>query len=225
MMMNAWFSKDLWKTMHSSSYSRYVGNFVTPLPCRVSRSMFEYAACVSVSAFDANATILLSCRRHAHLPFCETQLPEPFPSVDDIVRHTWFAADTSLQIVVVTLHGDLRATRMERRSGLRNTVVCRQIVNQNDEQLQIFVVLWGLPSFSWGLLGFGPRPVGRVLGTRTNQTEASCSTSRKVFGKLAAAWLHRGVRVTYSREMGRLGEHKPFGRYCYKRLPFGLYVS
>ena len=34
------------------------------------------------------------------------------------------------------------------------------------------------------LLGFGPWPVGIGLGTRTNQTEASCSsTSRKVFGK------------------------------------------
>ena len=73
---------------------RYVWNFVTPFTiASVSRSMFEYADCVGVSVFDANATGLLSCRRHSHKPFCEAsshQLPGPFPSVDgsttDMIR-------------------------------------------------------------------------------------------------------------------------------------------
>ena len=59
-----WFAKEI-----------HVWNFVTPFTiASISRSMFEYAYCAGVSVFDANATGLLSCRRHAHTtvnPFCE----------------------------------------------------------------------------------------------------------------------------------------------------------
>ena len=76
--------------------------------------MFEYADCVGVSVLDANATGLLSCRRHAPNLSGMHQLPGPCPSVDGsttgMIRCRYISSDRHRYA------GDLRATRMGRPS-------------------------------------------------------------------------------------------------------------
>ena len=79
----------------------------------ISRSMFEYAGCVGVSDFDANATGVLSCKRHAHKTLSvRRQLSGLFPSVDGsttgMIRSRYISSDRRRYA------GDLRATRMGR---------------------------------------------------------------------------------------------------------------
>ena len=134
-----------------SSSKRYVLNFVTPFTIpSVSRTMFEYADCVGVSVFDANATGSLSCRRHPNLSVMRL-LPVQFPSVDCSTTYMIIAADTSLQIVIRTLvifvphewNVFLEEFSQRRYPVCEMRYVCRQIVNHTDEPLQIFLVLCG----------------------------------------------------------------------------------
>ena len=76
--------------------------------------MFEYADCVDVSVFDANATGLLSCRRHAPTVSVRRQSQVPFPSVGGsttyMIRCRYISSDRHM------FAGGLLATRMERPS-------------------------------------------------------------------------------------------------------------
>ena len=111
--------------------------------------MFEYADCVGVSVFDANATGLLSCRRHAHTTlYVRRQLSGPFSSVDGST--TGMIRSRYISSYRRSYAGDLRATRMGRliedfsqrwHLVCAMRYLCRQIIHQTDERLLIFLVL------------------------------------------------------------------------------------